>query len=105
MLHAWELYLFAAYFGINLGSVQSYARTVYAQLIPVGKEAEMFSLFEMCVNFVCKFQKTKKQIDFVFCVFFYFNVKKKQPMFEMLCVLVFVCVFFLFLFFANEITI
>ena len=34
-------------FGIVIGSVQSYARSVYAQMIPIGKETEYFSLYQI----------------------------------------------------------
>ena len=42
-----EMYVFSFAMGINLGSIQSYARAVFAQLTPVGHEAEMFGLYEI----------------------------------------------------------
>ena len=42
-----EFYIFSLFMGVNLGSIQSYARAVFAQLTPVGHEAEMFGLYEI----------------------------------------------------------
>lgn len=41
----WEVWLFAAYFGLSLGSVQSYCQTMFSRLIPKGHENEFFSLY------------------------------------------------------------
>ena len=48
LVSKFEMYLFSAVFGANLGSVQSYARSVFSQLVPVGSESELFSLYEVC---------------------------------------------------------
>merc|ERR1712232_276002 len=42
-----EMFLFSIFYGLNYGSVQSYARSVFAYIVPVGKEAEMFALYEI----------------------------------------------------------
>ena len=42
-----ELYGFAVVYGLNLGSVQSYTRTLFCDLIPRGREAQFFSLYEI----------------------------------------------------------
>lgn len=41
----WEVWLFTVYFGLSLGSVQSYCQTLFCRLIPRGHENEFFSLF------------------------------------------------------------
>ncbi|KAJ3085550.1 Autophagy protein 22 [Quaeritorhiza haematococci] len=43
----WELYLFACVHGMLLGPTQSYSRVVFSELIPPGREAEFFGLFEI----------------------------------------------------------
>lgn len=43
----WEMYLFAWIFGFNLGCVQSFSRTLFAQLTPIGRESEFFGFFEL----------------------------------------------------------
>eukprot|EP00163_Fabomonas_tropica_P034047 TRINITY_DN9284_c0_g5_i1.p1 TRINITY_DN9284_c0_g5~~TRINITY_DN9284_c0_g5_i1.p1 ORF type:complete len:612 (-),score=126.14 TRINITY_DN9284_c0_g5_i1:103-1938(-) len=43
----WEMYIFAVWYGFNLGAIQSFARVIYAALIPKGHESEYFSLFEI----------------------------------------------------------
>ena len=47
LVHKWEFYVLVSIFGLNVGSLQSYARTVYALLIPIGKETEFYALFEI----------------------------------------------------------
>jgi MFS-type transporter involved in bile tolerance (Atg22 family) len=42
-----EIYVFGAFFGLQLGSIQSYSRTLFSQLIPEGHEAEFFAFFEI----------------------------------------------------------
>ncbi|KAI9338175.1 autophagy-related protein 22-like protein [Obelidium mucronatum] len=42
-----EIFVFSAYHGILLGGSQSTCRSLYAQLIPPGSEAEFFSLYEI----------------------------------------------------------
>ena len=42
-----EMFLFSFIYGGNVGSMQSYARTIYAELIPVGRETEFFSIYEI----------------------------------------------------------
>jgi UMF1 family MFS transporter len=41
----WEVWLFTVYFGLSLGSVQSYCQTMFSNLIPKGHENEFFSLY------------------------------------------------------------
>jgi len=43
----WELFVFGAIYGLCLGAVQSYSRTIMADLCPRGKESQLFSLYEI----------------------------------------------------------
>jgi MFS transporter, UMF1 family len=43
----WELYVFAAWYGFNVGAIQSFTRTTYMALTPPGHESEFFGLFEL----------------------------------------------------------
>ncbi|GJJ75301.1 MFS transporter, UMF1 family [Entomortierella parvispora] len=45
LVHEWEVWMVLPYFGLMLGSSQSYSRVLYASLIPRGKESEFFSLY------------------------------------------------------------
>ena len=47
LVHKFELYIFVFIYGLNWGSIQSYARSVFAYLVPVGKESQMFALYEI----------------------------------------------------------
>merc|ERR1712100_415034 len=47
MKRKWEMYLFSFIFGFHLGPIQSYTRTAFTDLIPKGKEAEFFALYEI----------------------------------------------------------
>ncbi|RIA91237.1 autophagy-related protein 22-like protein [Glomus cerebriforme] len=40
-----ELYFMALWFGFVLGSLQSYCRTMFAELVPRGRETEFFALY------------------------------------------------------------
>ncbi|KIK64180.1 hypothetical protein GYMLUDRAFT_259187 [Collybiopsis luxurians FD-317 M1] len=42
-----EMYVLAVYFGFVLGAFQSYARSLYAELVPPGEEARWFGLFSI----------------------------------------------------------
>jgi UMF1 family MFS transporter len=42
---AWEIYPIAIIHGIVMGGISSYARSVYAPLIPEGSEAAFFALY------------------------------------------------------------
>lgn len=41
----WEIYAITAVYGFFIGAVQSFARCLFADLIPPGEEAEFFSLY------------------------------------------------------------
>lgn len=41
----WELFVGVAWYGLHLGSVQSFSRSLYSTTLPEGKEAQLFSLF------------------------------------------------------------
>jgi UMF1 family MFS transporter len=41
----WEIYAITAVYGFFIGAVQSFARCLFADLIPAGEEAEFFSLY------------------------------------------------------------
>lgn len=43
----WELYVFAVWFGFNIGAIQSFTRTAYMALTPPGRESEFFGFFEL----------------------------------------------------------
>merc|ERR1719295_305431 len=42
-----EFYLYGLVFAVNFGSLGAFARSIFASIIPVGKESEMFALFEV----------------------------------------------------------
>lgn len=43
--HKWEMYLFACVYGLGIGAVQSFSRVQFAELLPLGKESQFFSLY------------------------------------------------------------
>lgn len=49
-----EMFVFAVYFGGLYGAFQSYARALYAEIIPSGEEARWYGLFsitdKVCVS-------------------------------------------------------
>ncbi|CAI2165694.1 11065_t:CDS:2 [Funneliformis geosporum] len=45
MRNRWEIWLFAVYFGLCLGSVQAYSQSLFSRLIPKGHESEFFSIY------------------------------------------------------------
>jgi UMF1 family MFS transporter len=47
MKKIWELFVFGAIFGFNVGSIQSFARTVFISLTPPGHESEFFGFYEI----------------------------------------------------------
>jgi UMF1 family MFS transporter len=47
MKKIWELFAFGAIFGFNIGSIQSFARTVFISLTPPGHESEFFGFYEI----------------------------------------------------------
>eukprot|EP00484_Ammonia_sp_Unknown_P027423 CAMPEP_0197030608 /NCGR_PEP_ID=MMETSP1384-20130603/9811_1 /TAXON_ID=29189 /ORGANISM="Ammonia sp." /LENGTH=904 /DNA_ID=CAMNT_0042459993 /DNA_START=23 /DNA_END=2737 /DNA_ORIENTATION=+ len=42
-----EIWIYVFFYGMNWGSIQSYARSVFAYLVPVGRESQMFALYEI----------------------------------------------------------
>jgi UMF1 family MFS transporter len=42
-----ELYIMAAYHGFLLGAIQSFNRSMFSDMLPVGKESELFGLYEI----------------------------------------------------------
>jgi len=42
-----EMYAFAVVHGFHLGAIQSFTRTIFSELIPPGKEAEFFAIYEI----------------------------------------------------------
>jgi UMF1 family MFS transporter len=42
-----ELYIIGCYYGAMLGTIQSYSRVVYSELIPPGYESEFFSMYQI----------------------------------------------------------
>lgn len=47
MKKKWELFVFGVIFGFNIGSIQSFARTVFISLTPPGHESEFFGFYEI----------------------------------------------------------
>jgi len=45
--NSWEAYFLAIWFGLNLGAIQSFSRTLFCELIPPHRESEFFSFFEL----------------------------------------------------------
>ena len=43
----WEAYAFGAFHGLLIGPVQSYSRSLYADLLIPGQEAEFYALYEI----------------------------------------------------------
>lgn len=43
----WEMYIVGAYFGLILGSVGAYTRSLFGELIPPGSEAAFYSLYSI----------------------------------------------------------
>ena len=43
----WQFYILAAFIGIVLGGSQALSRSLFSQMIPSGREAEYFSLYEI----------------------------------------------------------
>jgi UMF1 family MFS transporter len=43
----WELYLGVIFYGLNLGSVQSFSRSTFGSMIPEGMEANMYALYNV----------------------------------------------------------
>jgi len=46
-LHPWEAYLLGVFYGLALGSFQSYNRCLFSEMIPKEREAEFFALYEI----------------------------------------------------------
>merc|ERR1719229_185281 len=42
-----EFYGYTLVFAVNFGSLGAFARSIFATILPVGKESEMFALFEI----------------------------------------------------------
>ena len=55
VVNDWEMYIVGILYGLNMGSSLSYARSVYAQFIPFGREAELFALYGLGFLFVSIF--------------------------------------------------
>jgi UMF1 family MFS transporter len=45
--NAWEMYIFALVYGLQVGPVQAFSRMVFADLVPRGSEAQFFSLYQI----------------------------------------------------------
>jgi UMF1 family MFS transporter len=43
----WELYIAVIWYGLHLGSVQSFSRALFGRLVPRGLEAQFFALFSV----------------------------------------------------------
>ncbi|CAI5523383.1 unnamed protein product [Closterium sp. Naga37s-1] len=43
----WELFVFACWFGFFLGGLNAYSKTLFIDMIPVGREAAFFSLYSV----------------------------------------------------------
>jgi len=47
IVHTWEMYLLIVAYGLVLGSIQSYTRTAYTDVVPPGQESEFFGIYEI----------------------------------------------------------
>ena len=47
MRHAWQFWVLAAMVGLVQGGAQALSRSLYARLVPAGREAEFFSFFDV----------------------------------------------------------
>lgn len=45
--YGWEMLMIAAWYGLHLGSMQSYSRSIFSTLIPRGKEGAFYSAYEL----------------------------------------------------------
>lgn len=45
--HPSEVWIVCVYHGLMLGAIQSFCRVLFSELLPVGKESEFFSLYEI----------------------------------------------------------
>ena len=43
----WEMFVFGAWYGLLLGPVQSFSRSLYMDMVPKSQEARFFSLYEV----------------------------------------------------------
>ena len=41
-------FLFSCVHGFCLGPLQAFTRTLYSDLVPVGRESEFFALYQVC---------------------------------------------------------
>ena len=86
LVNAWEMYLFVAIFGFNLGSVQSFTRSMFSYLIPVGMESQFFALYEitdkgyvLLTKSVCLFKPLGFSLKYVFIWYICFeNVNRSS---------------------------
>ena len=74
MVTVWEFYLITGlFYAFHLGSVFSSSRSLYAHLVPEGKEAQFFGLYEVLVLIVitCVFccAQSRFQLYHIWCVY------------------------------------
>jgi len=72
MANHWEIWLFASYFGLSLGSVQAYCQTLFSSLIPSGHENEFFSLYLTTAKVCVYISLSLFFFSFLFSKFFFF---------------------------------
>ena len=47
LVNVWEMYLVGVIYGLNIGSIQSYSRSMFTLMIPPNRESEFFGLYEV----------------------------------------------------------
>ena len=47
LVNIWEMYYLGALYGLNIGSVQSYSRSMFTLMIPKKRESQFFGLYEI----------------------------------------------------------
>ena len=74
-----EMFVAAAYFGALYGAFQSYARALYAEIIPPGEEARWYGLFSI-TDKVCLSYRIEPYINRVFAtVFVFYWASRRRP--------------------------
>ena len=78
-----EMFVLAVYFGGLYGAFQSYARALYAEIIPPGEEARWYGLFSITDKVCCVFSSARQievYTDRGFAtVFIFFWASRRRP--------------------------
>jgi UMF1 family MFS transporter len=78
-----EMFVLAVYFGALYGAFQSYARALYAEIIPPGEEARWYGLFsitdKVCVFFRPQVIVSRPLIGGPATVFVFYWPSRRRP--------------------------